>query len=524
MKSLPQDYAVPPKPAAAIAANPPSKDSNKPRAAALAAATELGKLMLADGQQKEFELIAQSFGSMKEKLEHQISQATQLAAYFLKRGEKQMALEFHRLKKRAVADLATVNSFQANNRPLPPPFLHKEIQWTAPAEQRRDISISELQVAIMRLVSDGDLAATFGGKADFYIQWELAWPRDKTNKAYTRTIKFKELEENGYELDLDYKHNVDVVDRQHPRPLQRWVERGRLAIELYKYSGIIWGSQLIGKAALPLADLRTRSEVTALVEIKTGSDPLGRSAKPLPGGPLYVEVAARLRLPLSNSAEMAGHVEHWIYIDSQPSPQPSPQPMPSQQTTPQPSADAEKPEPVQEISPPPLADSAQSSQQAGASGPVAGGSFRKLATAQPSIAADNTAVVESSNADMAEIEAQMDSMDAVVSNAVLELELMQIPSRIGQTKDRDTASQLQDLEAAIKLRMSVVAAQVGAGALTIQEYMGNVTKELEAAKGWALAAKKGQRKDLALRALKRVKAMQNELKEMAEAMESAGDA
>ncbi|KAI8324999.1 hypothetical protein GQ54DRAFT_327205 [Martensiomyces pterosporus] len=478
--------------------------------------------VIAGDQQHDFELIALSFTAMKSKLELQIAQATRLSAYFLKSGNKQQALEFHRLKKRAAADIAT-----ANYRPSPPPFLHKEIQWTAPVEQRRDISANELQIAVKRVVSDGDLAATLGGQSDFYIQWEVAWPRDKPSKAYTRTIKFKELEENNGELDIDYTHSVEIIDRQHPRPLQRWVERGRLVIEFYKYGGLLWGSQLIGKAALPLAELRTCSEATAMVEIKAGTDPLSRSAKSLAGGPLYIDVAARLRLPLSNTAETATHVERWIYIDNEPPSQPALTPLsaqlpvgtggsePTRSSAPLPSRD-----PNQQ---PPQTASRQASQQRSDSAD----SQPQRANASVSMASNTTVVAtnagDATAFDATEMETQMDSMDGLMSNAVLELELMQIPARIREVKSREVASQLQELEASIKLRMSVVAAQVGAGTLTIQDYMSGVTKELAAAKEWALAAKKGQRKDLALRALKRVKAMQNELSEMAAAMD-AGEA
>ncbi|KAJ2395821.1 hypothetical protein GGI23_004159, partial [Coemansia sp. RSA 2559] len=115
-------------------------------------------------QNSEFGELATSFAAMNRKLESQVSEATKLAAYFLKTGEKTLALDFHRLKKRSAADLATVVSFEANGKRLPPPFLHREVQWTMPVEQRRDISISELQVAVKRVFSDGDLASTLGGK------------------------------------------------------------------------------------------------------------------------------------------------------------------------------------------------------------------------------------------------------------------------------------------------------------------------------------------------------------------------
>ncbi|KAJ2585773.1 hypothetical protein H4R99_008634, partial [Coemansia sp. RSA 1722] len=277
--------------------------------------------VMTDSAGGSFEEMARSFDAMKSKLESQAAEATRMAAYFLKTGDKAMALEFHRLKKRATADLAVVASYEANGRSQPPAFLHREVRWSAPGEQQRDISASELQVAIRRMVSAGDLAATLGGQADFYIQWETAWPKDRGSKAYTRTMRWREFDDSQGDLDIGYQRNVEFVDRLNVRPLLRWVDRGKLTVELYKYMGLLWGSQLIGRAMLPLAGLRSSSEVAALVELKPASAALGRADRSLVGGAIFIDVAARLRLPLSNKPEKVVYSERWIYVDSQPEPQ-----------------------------------------------------------------------------------------------------------------------------------------------------------------------------------------------------------
>ncbi|KAJ2745740.1 hypothetical protein GGI20_001910 [Coemansia sp. BCRC 34301] len=428
-----------------------------------------------------------SFATMKAELELQVAKASRLATYFLKAGNKPAALEFHRAKKRATTDLATVSSYEANGRSLPPPFLYKEVQWNAPAEQRRDISASELQIVVGRMVSDGDLAATLGGKSDFYIQWELPWPRDRGHKAYTRTLKHAEFEASCGDLDVGYSHNVDFVDRQHTRPLVRWLDRGRLTIELYKYMGLLWGSQLVGRASLSLSDLRTKSEAAALLEIK--------ATKPLPGGPVYIDVAARLRLPLSNKPEIESHAERWIYIESQDQQaQPAFVSVESKTSLPTEKSAAVHDEPTEKNAA--LHDEPT----------------EKGATVHDEPTSNNTSADD--------IATMLDTMDSLVSNATLELELSQLPARMKDAGDKESAEQIRDLEAAIKLRMTVIAAQVGAGLLSIQEYIDSVSAELARAKEWALIANRAGRKDLALRALKRVKAMQSELDEMTAAMDA----
>ncbi|KAJ2453238.1 hypothetical protein EV183_002392 [Coemansia sp. RSA 2336] len=408
-----------------------------PTAAAAAARAELSQVTLEDDTEA-LKLLATSIEALEKQLSDQAAEATRLAAYFLKSGDKTRALEFHRLRKQAVADMATVQSLAANKQAAPP-ILHREVQWRQPAEQRRDIGAGQLQVAVDRVFSEGDLTATFNGRSDFYVQWSLPWPRDKGTRGYTPTLKLRDFEASKGDLPVNYTHSIDMVDRRNTRPLLRWAERARLTVELYKYAGLLWGSQLIGRAVLPLAALRSQSEVSAVLPIEPVSGSLTRAGRPLPGGPVFVHVAARLRLPLSNSPETINQ---------------------------------KQPE-----------------------------SVRKP------------------EQDMDDLEVQMDQMDGLVSNAVLDMELQQIPARIQAAgSDSEVVGHLQDLEAAIDLRKTVVATLVGAGTLTVQGYMDSVAQEITQARQWALAAKRGGRKDLAVRALQRIKTMQNEINEMKAAM------
>ncbi|KAJ2769660.1 hypothetical protein IWQ56_002463 [Coemansia nantahalensis] len=452
----------------------------------------------ADNGDWGFDELATSIDAVKERLSHQLGVATRLAEQFLKGGDKQKALEFHRLKKQAAADLATLGSYAANGRQQPPPFLHRTVQWAMAAEQRRDIGAGQLQVAIGRVSSGGDLAATLGGESDFYVQWELGWPRDRGTRGYTRTIRFKEFDGGGGSADARYTHAVDMVDRQNTRPLQRWADRARLTVELYKYMGLLWGSQLIGRAALPLAALRAQSEAAATVEIKAVADSLTRAGRPLPGGPVFVDVAARLRLPLSNAPETTSHSEHWIYIDAA-----APASEPAAKEQPPHSTGREEP------AAPVTAERAAAEE------------VEPAVPAQPAPAASADKSADAETVD--DIATKLDLVDGLVSNAALELELELLPARIKAAGDSDAVHELQSLEAAVKVRMGVVAAQVEAGALTIQVYMAAVAAEAAEAKRWALAAKRGGRRDLAVRALQRAKAMQAELDEMAAAMDGAGD-
>ncbi|KAJ2847013.1 hypothetical protein IWW36_004070 [Coemansia brasiliensis] len=526
---------------AATRAEPGSSGGKRQLAAAHA---ELSQVTLEDDTD-DLKLLATSIEAMEKQLLEQTAEATRLAAYFLKSGDKTRALEFHRLRKQAAADTATVKSLAANGQAAPP-ILHREVQWRQPAEQRRDIGAGQLQVAVDRVFSEGDLAATFNGPSDFYVQWSLPWPRDKGTRGYTPTLKLRDFEACKGDLPVSYTHSIDMIDRRNTRPLQRWAERARLTVELYKYSGLLWGSQLIGRAVLPLAALRSQSEVSAVLQIEPVSGSLTRAGRPLPGGPVFVHVAARLRLPLSNSPETIVRCERWIYVDMPRLSQPASEPheplsgktdsstqvkerqvkseQKSPQTSPVQSHAQAKPaseyhEPVSDkANCPTQADEHKSKTE---QEPLQTSPVQSHAQAEPvrrpaiaQISTDKQPELE-----MDDLEVQMDMVDGLVSNAVLNMELEQIPARIRAAGSNSEATEhLHDLEAAINLRKSVVATLVGAGTLTIQGYMDSVAQEIVQARQWALAAKRGGRKDLAVRALQRIKTMQNEINEMKAAM------
>ncbi|KAJ2271824.1 hypothetical protein EV176_003855 [Coemansia sp. RSA 451] len=452
-----------------------------------------------------------SIASLEEQLHAQATEATRLAALFLRTGDKAKALDFHRRRKQAAADAATVATLAANGQ-APPPILHSAVRWTEAAEQRRDIGAGQLQIRVERVFSAGDLSATLGSACDFYVQWTLPWPRDKASRGCTSTLRYRDFDAARGDLHVAYAHNIDMIDRRDTRPLVRWADRAKLTVELYKYMGLLWGSQLIGRAVMPLAALRTRTECSAVVEIEAVKGALSRPGRPLPGGPLFVDVAVSLRLPLSNQPETVEHEERWIYIDVH---------RMSQSHSGPDGVVSEPPKPVDvTIEPPKLV------KEVGEQKEAIGASSKQPTSTEPTSKQPepNTKVQpapEATTADitMDELEVQLDTMDGVVSNAVLELELAQIPARIKATGDAD--GHLQDLESSIQLRMAVVGALVGAGTLTIQMYMDSVASEMAQARRWALTAKRSGRNDLAVRALQRMKAMQSELSEMKAAMEAS---
>ncbi|KAJ2482274.1 hypothetical protein IWW56_001179 [Coemansia sp. RSA 2131] len=481
-----------------------------------------------------------SIASLEEQLHAQATEATRLAALFLRSGDKAKALDFHRRRKQAAADAATVSTLAANGQ-APPPILHSAVRWTEAAEQRRDIGAGQLQIRIERVFSAGDLSATLGSACDFYVQWTLPWPRDKGSRGCTSTQRYRDFDAARGDLHVSYAHNIDMIDRRDTRPLVRWADRAKLTVELYKYMGLLWGSQLIGRAVLPLAALRTRTECSAVVEIEAVKGALSRPGRPLPGGPVFVDVAVSLRLPLSNQPETVEHEERWIYIDVQRMSQSHSEavgvvsePSKSVKVVGEPSKSVkvvgeqptsakvanEQKKSVGASSKQPTSTEPTSKQPKSSESTSKQSNTTEPASKQPepNIKAQSVPKV-TGDITMDELEVQLDTMDGVVSNAVLELELTQIPARIKAIGDAD--GHLQDLESSIQLRMSVVGALVGAGTLTIQMYMDSVASEMAQARRWALTAKRSGRNDLAVRALQRMKAMQSELGEMKAAMEAS---
>ena len=105
---------------------------------------------------------------------NQISQCSTIAGNFYKTGDKQNALQFHKMKKTIEADLASIKSAQTHQLP-PPPFIFRDVSYKT-EKVFMEIAMTDMEIGIVRCIG-------LPSDADIYISWEVGWPTEGPNVA-----------------------------------------------------------------------------------------------------------------------------------------------------------------------------------------------------------------------------------------------------------------------------------------------------------------------------------------------------
>lgn len=106
-------------------------------------------------------------------LESQISSCQTIAAYNLKTGHKNEAVDFLRYKKAFVADLASLASYQKHDKDVPP-FHFKEITYNR-ENAFFDLSVNDLEICIEKAWNLGNKEVN-GKDVEAYVSWDIGWP------------------------------------------------------------------------------------------------------------------------------------------------------------------------------------------------------------------------------------------------------------------------------------------------------------------------------------------------------------
>ena len=112
---------------------------------------------------------------------------------------------------------------------------------------------------------------------------------------------------------------------------------------------------------------------------------------------------------------------------------------------------------------------------------------------------------------------KFESVDLIVSNNVLEAELDQVTRQIAQyqVKKAKVPEDLTDRKQQLEIKMQLLVLQVQMGKLTMDAYLAQVRQAITDTKSMAVQFKRGNKLDLAKRALARIKIMQDEVDEAA---------
>lgn len=197
---------------------------------------------------------ADTYDMLESQLESQIKICTSTSGYYFQRGDKQTALEFHKLNKIFKADLVSLRSYR-NHAKKPPAFHFQDVRFEIEVGFYQEIGLNELSLNIIRAwdLSHKDVQAS---DIEAYVSWDFGWPTENmpgtgTGKGVTPTAKKTSKPDFGFKKTLN-------IERTR---FQRFVERRKATFEVYHYRGIFRASYLLGKAQVPLQPLLDHSEI-----------------------------------------------------------------------------------------------------------------------------------------------------------------------------------------------------------------------------------------------------------------------
>ncbi|KAF9960873.1 hypothetical protein BGZ72_005543 [Mortierella alpina] len=495
---------------------------------------------------------ADTYDMLESQLESQIKMCATTCQYYYLAGDKQTALEFHKLNKTFKTDLVSLQSYRSHGKKAPA-FHFQDVRFELEVGFYQEIGLNDLSLSIIRAwdLSHKDVQPS---DIEAYVVWDLGWPTENmagagSGKGTSPTVK------KTPKPDFNYSKTLGI---ERSRAFQRFVERRKVTFEVWHYRGMLWKDYLLGRAQVPLQALLNHSEINEIIPLV---DPATRRNT---GG--KIEVRIRLQRPLLKP-EIAVKEEKWLVIDEFNSgglgfPSPisaapasrsggsptsgrtgtpvgkptkattaastgrapgtaptvsSPAPTSASGRTPTLAVSQESPKPV---GPAPVPASAAPRQISPAPGSPA--AKAKPASSAPSPAA----ATEQDESESDKALNELNNVEILVSNTVLEHEIQEAQRLIHDAKavgNSEAAEEHQDRLTQLEIKMKLLVLQVQTGQLTMEAYCKAVNDRIVQDKKLAIELKKLGMVPEAKRALARSKIMAQEMKEVEEAMAAQDD-
>ncbi|ORZ28397.1 hypothetical protein BCR41DRAFT_383224 [Lobosporangium transversale] len=502
----------------------------------------------------DFQIVSNSdddtYDMLQSQLESQIKMCTTTCAYYYQTGDKQTALEFHKLNKIFKTDLASLQSYRQHGRKAPA-FHFQDVRFEVEVGFYQEIGLNELSLSIVRAwdLSHKDVQPT---EIESYVSWDLGWPTENmagsgAGKGTTPTVK------RTNKPDYNYSKILGI---ERTRAFHRFVERRKATFEVWHYRGILWKGYLLGRAQVSLQPLMNHSEIHEIVPLL---DPTTRRAT---GG--KIEIKIQLQRPLLKP-EIVTKEEKWLVIDEFNSGGlgfPSPITATSQSrpatntsagggragaavgrsnkaavasTTPVSRATSGASPTSAPEAPKQTAAAVTGASAARSSKPAAPPSKTTTPVAQALEPVKTTPVGPSAPAatgdDLEDTEAEkalneFNSVDLIVSNMVLESEVQIAQQMVHDAKaagKNEAAEEYQDRLTQLEIKLKLLVLQVQMGQLTMEAYCQKVNERIVKDKKLAVELKRLGMVPEAMRALARSKIMVQEMKEVEEAMAAQGE-
>ncbi|CAJ0634052.1 16083_t:CDS:2 [Entrophospora sp. SA101] len=439
----------------------------------------------------------EQYSHLQTQLEAQSSLCHTIAAHYLKSGNKKQAALYLRYKNSFKADLNSLVSYSNHDKDVPA-FHYQEVSYEI-ENIFPELAANDMEICIERAWNLGNKEVN-GNDVVAYVNWNVAWPPEGSpgagsGKGDTSTS------DRGMNPEFNFKKRIDIV---RSRPFQRYLERKKATFEVFHYKGFLRKSISLGKATIKLDTLLKKSEIHDVLEL------VDHVRKPT-GGKL--EIRIRLRTPYSQS-EIITKTEKWLIIDEFNKDFTMTATAATVNATPvNPTFKSQQQKNFIEsdsVTSPPKKPTTSSSSPPPAS--VASSSKTKEQNVSQSLITSNTEAINTGK----------DDVENIASNLVLQNEIELITNQITtlEAQRKPIPEDLLDRQNELEIKMNLLLISVQTNELTMAEYIERVKASIVNCKKLALFFKKAGKLDEAKKALRRSKIMEDEVKEVEEAIKN----
>ncbi|EGF81497.1 hypothetical protein BATDEDRAFT_34789 [Batrachochytrium dendrobatidis JAM81] len=478
-------------------------------------------------------------------LQSQIALCTTLSTNYYKSNQKEIALEFHRKKKRmemdsealkhlrnlnspsTVSDSPSTSPVSSSNVMLPFMFHYEDLEYTL-AHTNQDVPLDEMEISILKATDLGnrEIAA---GEVDSSVGYDIGWPQEgdvttAEGRGETPIVRKNSNPEYGF------KRNIRII---RSRPFQRFLERKKVFFEVIHtkpgiLSMLMTRQIVLGRAAVKLEPLLTKCEIHEIIKLGDPSNPRRETGATL-------EIKIRLRTPIVKP-DIVTKTERWLVVElgspisastteitAHTGASTSPRTAFSRGNIASPSKTND---PTKAKNPPRVSSPVSPNDgNASPSKPVQNSTLDTKAlpavvSPAPAHELAQPKPAQKEIVDLDSLELDFQNPDKIASNQVLEHEHGQILAQIAQltVTRKPIPEEIQDKKTAYEIRMNLLVTLIQLGKLDMTSYVAQVKTSITTTRTAAMEFKRAGRMDLVKQALIRVKLMTAEMEEVEQSM------
>ncbi|OZJ02625.1 hypothetical protein BZG36_03831 [Bifiguratus adelaidae] len=464
---------------------------------------------------------AQTFEGLAQQLERQKDVCHNLSLQERRTGTYTGESPYKALMNTFSANLATLASMEAHRKSLPQ--FHYQAASYRYKTIHADVALNEMIVEITKATGLGILEVP-GKDVEAFVTFDMGgWPPEGSPQASLGKGETR-VAARGPNAVFNYRCSMPI--NRNNRAFHRYIQRKKATFSVFHnaYSyGFFRRPVFLGKVAVELDGLQSRSS------IEVSSEKLVDANRKRTGGTLDLRIL--LREPLSGE-DVSQKLENWLIIDEFDNGIQAL--LEAAKLIPQGHASSIRSQ-SSPSSPPP----AQSSRSSEASNhpPSTAPAVTKPSTSSPvkpiqpepvsqqNKPASASSTVEPKN-DLESAIEEFNSVDSLVSNMVLEHEVGLVDAQIAActSKSLPVPEEIADRKQALDIKINLLVIQVQTGQLTMDAYLRQVESRIARDIQLALLFKKAGNLELAARAMKRRKIMQEEVDEVKQAQVQEPDA